>query len=192
VSPPPSAVELLRDLAPALAALNLRWYVFGAVAVAVHGRPRTTLDVDVTVEVDDRRRAALVDALLAVGFELRITRDVDDFVARTRVIPLVHRATRTPLDVVLSGPGLEELFLERAVEVDLGVTRVPFISAEDLVIAKVMAGRPKDLEDLRGLLADRRGDLDLAHVRRLLHVVEEALGQSDLTPTLEGLLAQPD
>jgi hypothetical protein len=59
------------------------------------------------------------------------------------------------------------------------------ISPEDLVIAKLLAGRPKDTEDARGVLRAQRPGLDTARVERVLGLLEEALGQSDL------LLARP-
>jgi hypothetical protein len=57
------------------------------------------------------------------------------------VMPFVHRATGMPLDVVLAGSGLEDEFLDRARTVDLGGTTVPMIDSEDLLIAKILAGR---------------------------------------------------
>jgi ABC-type hemin transport system ATPase subunit len=65
---------------------------------------------------------------------------------------------------------------------------VPVLTAEDLVIAKVLAQRPKDLEDVRSVLR-AQPTLDLAHVRRVLRDLEEALQQSDLLPVLEDLVA---
>jgi predicted nucleotidyltransferase len=57
--------------------------------------------------------------------------------------------------VVLAGLGLEELFLSRAVPVTIGSMVVPVISPEDLVATKILAGRPKDIEDVRGILRMR-------------------------------------
>ena len=51
---------------------------------------------------------------------------------------------------------------------------------------KVLAGRGKDLDDVRALLAS--GDVDLKEARDLLRQLEEALGQSDLLPRLEEAL----
>jgi len=93
-----------------------------------------------------------------------------------------------PLDVVLAGSGLEEEFLDRARAVDLGGTKVPLIDPEDLIIAKVLAGRPKDLEDAHGLWRLRGRDLDPARIRRTLRLLEEALSQSDLLPAFELIL----
>lgn len=54
-------------------------------------------------------------------------------------------------------------------------------------VMKVLAGRGKDLDDLRSLLAS--GEVDLSEVRDLLGQLEEALGRSDLIPRLEDAVA---
>jgi hypothetical protein len=78
----------------------------------------------------------------AAGFSLRVSDP--DFVRRTRVMPFVHDATGMPLDVVLAASGLEDEFLQRAVPFDIGGTRVPIIELSDLIIAKILAGRPNE------------------------------------------------
>ncbi|MFL5379035.1 MAG: hypothetical protein ACJ787_14085, partial [Myxococcales bacterium] len=104
------------------------------------------------------------------------------------VVPLVH-ATGMQTDLVLGGPGLEELFLERAVERDVEGVRVPVASAEDLIAMKVLGGRTKDLDDVRSLLAANAGRLELSHVRRVLRDLERALDRSDLVAALDAALA---
>lgn len=176
--------DLLRALAAALNAQGIRWYLFGAQAVTIWGRPRLTTDVDVTVRLQSGSTADLVAALGAAGFRLSESFS-NDFVRVTRVLPLIHQSTGMPLDVVLAGPGLEEQFLDRAVAVAIDDIVVPVISPEDLVVTKVLAGRPKDVEDVRGVLLVRAESLDLAYIRRTLAMVEDAMGQSDLTPLFE-------
>lgn len=177
--------ELLAGLGSVLSSQGGRWYLFGAQAVVLWGRPRLTADVDVTVEIDPTAVPRLLAALAPRGFELRLRRDVDDFIARTRVLPLWHRPSDLQVDMVLAGPGLEEAFLERAIVVDVGGVPVPVIAPEDLVVTKILAGRPKDLEDVRGILAERGARLDPEAIRATLQLLEEALGQSDLLPLFE-------
>jgi hypothetical protein len=50
---------------------------------------------------------------------------------------------------------------------------------------KILAERPKDIEDVVAILAAHPDDLDLDLVRSTLRLLEEALGQSDLMPALE-------
>lgn len=180
--------DLLADLAAAFGGIGVRWYVFGAQAALVWGRPRLTTDVDVTVQSTVSTRE-LVAALERHGFSLRVD-GTDAFIESTRVVPFDHGASGLALDVVLAGPGLEELFLERAVPVDVAGTLVPFISPEDLVVTKLLAGREKDIDDVRGVLSERGVTLDLARLSTTLKLIEDALGQSDLTPVLERELAR--
>ncbi|MCK6532484.1 MAG: hypothetical protein L6Q84_05870 [Polyangiaceae bacterium] len=56
-----------------------------------------TMDVDVTISVTEERVRPLVAALLRAGFASR-TDDLEAFFARSRVIPLLHRRTKMPLD----------------------------------------------------------------------------------------------
>jgi hypothetical protein len=181
-------VELLSALSAVLERQSIRWFLFGAQAVALWGRPRMSADVDVTAVIEPSRVAAFVEAMKEAGFELRVRSEIDKFVARTRVLPFLHLPARLPLDLVLAGPGLEEEFLARAHLVDLAGTMVPVISAEDLVVTKILAGRPKDLEDVSGILSGRRGSLDLELIRATLRLLEGALAQSDLLPLFEAEL----
>lgn len=144
-------------------------------------------DIDITAAIVSSHDE-FVTAMEDAGFDLR----VDDWRAwldRTRVLPLFHRATGLPLDIVIAGPGLEEEFLDRAQEVDIAGMMVPVISPEDLVVTKLLAGRPKDLGDVRTILDERLPGLDLARIRRLLDLLEQALSRSDLAPEFAALLA---
>lgn len=182
-----ATTELLRGLAAVLSRLGARWYVFGAQAVLVWGRPRLTGDVDVTMFLEPEQTDVFVSTMAEAGFELRVA-DVHGFVARTRVFPFEHVASGLALDVVLGGPGLEEEFLRTARPVDLGGVTVPVIGPEELIVTKVLAGRPKDLEDVHGILAAQGETLDLRRVRGLVRALEAAIDRSDLLSCFEGQL----
>jgi hypothetical protein len=187
VSVDSAVLEVLAAAEPVLRRSGSRWYVFGAQAVTVWGRPRLSSDVDITAAIAGPHDE-FVAAMQRAGFDLRVA-DWQEFLDRTRVLPLLHRASEMPLDIVLAGPGLEEEFLNRAIAVELAGLTVPLISPEDLVVTKVLAGRPKDLEDVRGILEERHEALDLARVRSLLGLLEQALSRADLASEFEKLLA---
>jgi hypothetical protein len=179
--------DLLADLDRALTALGIRWYLFGAQAAILYGVARLTADVDVTVDAGSLANADLVAHLAARGFELRVP-DAGEFVEKTRVLPLVHAKSRIPVDVVLAGPGLEELFFSRAEERNVGGVRIPVAAAEDIVTMKVLAGRLKDLDDVVSIL--RACSLDADRVRSTLRLLEQALDRRDLLDEFERLLRQ--
>jgi Nucleotidyltransferase of unknown function (DUF6036) len=187
VSVDSAVLAVLAAAAPVLRHHGNRWYVFGAQAVTLWGRPRLSADLDITAAIAGPHDE-FVAAMQRAGFDVRVA-DWRDFLDRTRVLPLLHRATEMLLDIVVAGPGLEEEFLDRAVAMDLAGMTVPVISPEDLVVTKLLAGRPKDVEDARTILDERHGQLDLARVKSLLGLLEQALSRSDLIPEFERLSA---
>lgn len=174
---------VLADLKRALAALRVDWYLFGAQAALVYGAARVTADVDVTVRLGRVTPTRLAASLKRHRFELRLNDPA--FVRTTRVLPVLHVPTSIPADLVLAGPGLEDMFLERAVAHELGGVQVPVARAEDLIVMKILAGRDKDLEDVAAIVA--AGKLDSTDVSRTLAMVAAALGQSDLVSLWERL-----
>lgn len=178
----PAAVEAIQALTRILPRFG-PWYLFGAQAVIAFGVPRLSADVDVTLRLPAHSRDAFIDAMQAGGFELQ-AREAD-FVRRTSVLPFVHGPTGMPVDVVMAGSGIEDEFLERARPIELEGVQVPTIDPEDLVIAKILAGRPKDVEDARGLWRLHGSRLDTARIQRILQLLEDALAQSDLVRAFE-------
>jgi hypothetical protein len=181
--------EVLADLGQAFAAIGVRWYLFGAQAAILYGAARLSADVDVTVALGDRRVAELLTTLDASGFEARVSEPAA-FAETNRVLPIVHRQTRMPADVILAGPGLEERFLVQAEAKTIEDVVVPVASAPDLVVMKVLAGRPQDLEDVTAVLRAQGDALDATRARAMLRELERALDRRDLLSAFDHALAQ--
>ena len=65
------------------------------------------------------------------------------------------------------------------------------MDASDLgFIAKVLAGRPKDIDDAAAIRRIHARELDRTRIRRTLALLDEALGQSDLLPAFEAITAK--
>jgi hypothetical protein len=186
VSGEQTVADLLTALAAVMAEQGLRWYLFGAQAAIIWGSPRLSADADITAQLEPEQVEPFRVAMSRHGFDAVISDS--EFVERTRVLPFIHRRTRMPVDVVLAGPGLEQEFMQRALSVDVGSTPIPVISPEDLIITKVLAGRPKDIEDVRGVTHERRASLDVDRIRAILGLLEAALDRSDLLPEFEKVL----
>lgn len=170
---------LLARLAHALDAAALPYMVIGGQAVLLYGEPRLTRDVDLTLGVGPER---LADVLAVVeGLGLRPLVEPTPFVAETLVLPCEDPESGIRVDLVFSLPGYERTALARTNRVEVGGTEVRFASVEDLLIHKLVAARPRDVEDARGVLL-RHPHVDAAYVRRWLGHFEEALGQPLLDP----------
>lgn len=181
-----AVAEALAALNGACSEVSVGWYLFGAQAALLYGAARLTADIDVTVDAGSLPTEDLVAALRRHGVEPRI---VDpSFIKNTRVLPVVHTPTHLPIDVVLGGPGLEQLFLSRASRRDVAGALIPVAAAEDLIVMKILAGRDKDLDDVRAILAATGDELDVGQARETLRLLEQALDQGDLLPVLDRLV----
>ncbi len=86
--------------------------------------------------------------------------DAREFALRHRVL-LVRSKTGIPIDISLDIPGYEEEALQRAVEVNSpGAGKLRLIGPEDLIIHKCAGGRPRDLEDVEGILIRQRLEIE--------------------------------
>lgn len=182
-SPASPIGELLAAVRAALEPLGIRWYLFGAQAAILYGAARLTADVDITLDAGSHPVADVLGALEARGFSPRVD-DALAFVTETRVLPMVHGRTCIPVDLVLAGPGPEERFLERARVLLVDGVPVPVAAPDDLVVMKVLAGRPRDLEDVIAILAAQGPRIDLERATATLRLLEEALDRRDLVPRL--------
>jgi hypothetical protein len=93
--------------------------------------------------------------------------DPESFTRETLVLPCRDTATGIRVDLVLSDSPYEQEALGRTRIVALEGQDVHFACAEDLIIHKLIAGRPRDLEDARGVLL-KNPRLDQALIRRWL------------------------
>ena len=123
--------ELIARVATALAGQDLAFMLIGGQGVLVHGEPRLTQDVDVTLGASPDR---LDDAIAACrAAELTpLPSDVAGFVRDTFVLPAADRATGVRVDLVFSSTTYEAEAIRRAVRIEVGGVEVPFASAEDL------------------------------------------------------------
>lgn len=151
----------LRRIAAELDGRGRRWALVGGLAVSARAEPRTTRDVDVAVEVsDDDDAEALVHSLQAAGLQLvaAIEQLATSRLATVRLRPSSDPSPRgAVIDLLLASSGLEPEIVARAdrLEIVPGLV-VPVARTGDLIAMKVLSRddrrRPRDAEDLRGLL----------------------------------------
>ncbi|MCL4809906.1 MAG: nucleotidyl transferase AbiEii/AbiGii toxin family protein [Thermoanaerobaculia bacterium] len=166
----------LRAIAAGLDRRGLRWALVGGLAVSARAEPRTTRDVDVAVAVpDDAAAEALVFSLGTEGWEVAaaVEQSAAGRLATIRLRPPFDRRGRgVVVDVLFASSGIEPEITREAerLEVLPGLV-VPVARLGHLIAMKVLSRddrtRPRDAEDLRGLLAEA-SDADLALARNAL------------------------
>lgn len=176
--------QLLERLARALDEARLPYMIIGGQAVLLYGEPRLTRDIDITLGVDMDRQADIV----AVATTLSLTPLVapESFTKQTMVLPCLDQATGIRIDFIFSFTPYERQAIDRAARVSIGNAQVRFATVEDLIIHKMLAGRPRDHEDVTGILL-KQPHLDLAYVRHWLAQFAATVNQP-LTEQFESLL----
>ena len=183
----PEFLDALRALRDALGDLSVPWMVIGGVAVIAHGVPRYTADVDATASAADRP----IERIFEVFDRHRVVPRIDGALAFARerqVLLLRHEPSGVDLDVSLAWLPFELAAIGRSETIDYAgvVIRVP--RADDLVIYKMVAARPRDLEDVERLLLLHGPSLDVRHITATVRDFAEALEDTRRIEALERLL----
>ena len=90
------------------------------------------------------------------------------------------------VDLALGMTGFEQNAIRSASPVQFGEHTIPVVSAENLVLMKVLAGRPRDMDDVAKIVIRQMDHFDWNYVMRIAGELEEAIGQ-DLVTHLERL-----
>jgi hypothetical protein len=145
-------VTLQRDLREFIGLLNshcVEYVIVGGHAVAFHGFPRYTGDIDFFVRPTEENGARLMAVLKDFGFA-QVALTGADFSQPGRVVQLGLPPNRIDLLTGISGVTFEEAWATR-VDASLDGLPTPFLGRAALLENKRRAGRPKDTADLAEL-----------------------------------------
>lgn len=164
----PIVESLLRTL-DLVKAEGLPYMVMGGIAVRTWGLPRSTVDVDLTLAMPVERVAAFCRSAEAAGFsvpEPHMKGFADSLKGMLKFSILdTFRPRHIEVDLFLvSTPYQKEAFSRRR-EVDFETRALWMISPEDLILHKLLAGRPKDFSDIDDILLVQ-GSVDRAYLER--------------------------
>ena len=128
---------------------QVRYLVVGGYAVALHGYPRYTKDIDIWVELAAANAANIVRALDQFGFS-SLGLQAADFLAPDQIIQLGYPPSR--IDLLTSVPGVDfASCYPLRVQVEMEGVSVSFIDLDSLKKSKKTSGRLQDLADLENL-----------------------------------------
>lgn len=137
----------------------------------MHGEPRLTRDIDLSVFTGFHDESDFVDSVLA-NYRSRIER-AREHALNHRVL-LIESSRGIPVDIGLAAFPLEEAIIRRAPLHAFGAdTALPVVTAEDLIVLKAFAGRNRDWEDIRGVIARNHPTLNWGHIESTLEPLLE-------------------
>jgi len=157
---------------------SIPYMVIGGQAVLLYGEPRLTRDIDITLGVGVRELNKLKETISSLGLKILVERD-EEFVEKNMVLPTLDEKSGIRVDFIFSFSPSERQAIERAKDIKLGRSLVRFASLEDVVIHKVIAGRARDLEDIKSiLLKNQKYDSD--YIEKWLKEFDKSLTEQFL------------
>jgi hypothetical protein len=140
------------DLLSAFRACSVRYLIIGGWAVSIHAQPRATQDMDIFVSPDQGNMEAVYEALIRFGAPLK-NMDKSQFLEPGTFFRI--GAPPCQVDIFPGIPGVQfDACWANRVEVLLDAETALsayFISAEDLIAAKIASGRGQDLADAQAI-----------------------------------------
>jgi hypothetical protein len=183
----PEFLDALRALCDGLRVLNVPWMIIGGVAVIAHGVPRFTADVDATVTAPQEPLERIFDVFAQNGIVPRIA-DALAFARDRQVVLLRHEPSGVDLDVSLAWLPFELDAIGRSEVIDYAGVSIRVPRPDDLVIYKLVAARPRDLDDVERLLLLHGPSLDVRRIVATVREFADALEDSGRLDALERLL----
>jgi len=165
--------DLIKKIAAEFARRDIPYMVIGGQAVLLYGEPRLTKDIDITLGLGVEELACVMAAVEALNLTVQV-KDVESFVRETMVLPVVDVPSGIRVDLVFSFTPYERKAVENAVLLKWDNTTVRFATLEDLVIHKIVAGRARDIEDVRIVLLKNPG-FNRDYIRKWLVEFDQAL-----------------
>ncbi len=148
----PAVAEDLHDLLKAFIDHDVRFLIVGGYALAVHGHPRATGDLDVWIECNKANAARAYEALRAFGAPLQELR-VEDLKTPGTVYQIGLPPVRIDILTRITGVEFEPAWSDR-VDTEIDDLRVPVIGRQALLVNKRALGRTRDRADVEMLEAD--------------------------------------
>jgi len=147
-----ATIHLPSDFKEFLKLLNahqVEYLLIGGYAVAYHGYPRATVDMDIWIAINPSNSERIVTVLKEFGFDLpELSPEL--FLKEWQIIRLGVPPVRIELATTVSGVNFNECYAERVMDILDGV-KVNLIGLKQLKINKKACGRHSDLADLENL-----------------------------------------
>lgn len=179
-------IELIRaafDLQVLCEAEGWRFCFIGGLAVQRWGEPRETVDVDLTLLTGFGGEEPFIERLLQ-----QYAGRVDDPAAFARIhrVLLIRAPSGVGIDVALGALPFEESVVSRSSLFSFpGPVPLRTCSAEDLIVLKAFASRPRDWIDVEGILVRQTGKLDWTYIDQQLRPLAELKEAPEIVNELE-------
>ncbi len=155
--------EILQFVCSYLNENDIDYVVVGGVAVMYHGVPRTTVDIDLILQIDDEKIPPFVEFLNSNRFSAT-TEDMRIALMEKSHCTVFFADSLLRLDIQGVNSKFDRMTLDRAITTELFDTPIKLGTAEDTIINKILFQGEQDLRDALGILSRNQQQLDFDYI----------------------------
>lgn len=178
-------IDLLEQLGLSLKQAGLPYMIIGGQAVLLYGEPRLTSDIDITLGVDVDRLETVLEVVESLNLKI-LPDNFTDFVSQTKALPTQEPDSGIRVDFIFSNSEYEQQAFKRVNSIRIKEANVDFASIEDLIVHKIFASRPRDIEDVRGIMRKNQ-EINIEYIEHWLKEFDLAL-ETSLQDIFDALL----
>lgn len=149
--------------------LGIAYAIMGGLAVRVHGIPRPTYDVDLTIAADQEQIQTLFAEAEQTGYSVPDAYK-SGWIDRIAEMPVVKLRTwledgkGIDVDLFITESAFQESLMNRCIDWEFEDRQLTVVSPEDLVLLKLLANRPRDIGDVQDIMF-MQGQFDETYLR---------------------------
>ncbi|MBA7683386.1 hypothetical protein ES703_91750 [subsurface metagenome] len=180
--------ELLIRIAKTLDNNNIPYMIIGGQAVLLYGEPRLTKDIDITLGVSIDKLSELLNIIKKIEL-MPLPENIIGFTQKTFVLPAKDIKTNIRVDFIFSQTSYEKQAIERVNKINLKNTILKFASIEDVIIHKIFAARPRDIEDAKSIII-KNPNFDKNYIRKWLKIFDNSMGENKFVNVFKDLIKE--
>jgi len=177
--------ELITKIGDALNRKSIPYMIIGGQAVLIYGEPRLTRDIDITLGIGIEKISEILEIITTLSLK-PIPENIKEFVERTMVLPVLDEKTGIRVDFIFSFTPYEKEAIKRAKKILLNNIPIFFASPEDVIIHKIFAQRPRDIEDVKSILL--KTSVDIKYIKGWLTEFDRSFPEGRFLEIFENIL----
>ncbi|MEO0184314.1 MAG: nucleotidyl transferase AbiEii/AbiGii toxin family protein [candidate division WOR-3 bacterium] len=159
-----SLKQKLLNVAKVLTKLKIDYAIIGGLALSVWAKPRATYDLDFLTSLTKENLPLYLESLKKVFI---VPQEKPIEFRHVTFLRMLTEKDLTVIDLVFADDQYKKMALRNRIQIKIGNRKLNFISAEDLIIFKLLSGREQDELDIKGIIEYQKGSLDLGYLRKI-------------------------
>jgi hypothetical protein len=155
--------DILKGVCGFLNKEGINYVIVGGLAVIFHGIPRTTMDADIILHIEEKKMSKFVEFLKENGFFASLEDMKTAFKEKTHYT-VEDRESMLRLDIKGVYNELDRWTLNRKIDFAHKGVKIYLASPEDIIANKLVYGSEQDLQDAAGIYTRQLGRLDMAYL----------------------------